>query len=67
MPRNPKIYFDITIGARAAGRIVIELFMDITPKTAENLRCLATGEQSALSSGVSSKDVKLRKLHYLGT
>ena len=46
MPRNPKIFMDITIGAQAAGRIVIELFMDITPKTAENIRCLATGEKA---------------------
>jgi len=43
MPKNPRIFFDITIGAKAAGRIVIELFMDVTPRTAENLRCLATG------------------------
>ena len=44
MPRNPKVFFDITIGSRAAGRIVFELFIDITPKTAENFRGLCTGE-----------------------
>lgn len=44
MPRNPRVFFDITIGSRAAGRIIIELFYDITPKTAENFRGLCTGE-----------------------
>jgi len=61
--RNPRIYFDITIGASAAGRIVIELFIDVTPKTSENMRGLATGEYSS-SAPVSEN---LRKLHYLGT
>ena len=44
MPKNPRVYFDITIGSRAAGRIVFELFIDITPKTCENFRTLSTGE-----------------------
>jgi cyclophilin family peptidyl-prolyl cis-trans isomerase len=46
MPRfnNPRVFFDITIGASAAGRIVIELFVDVTPKTAENMRGFVTGE-----------------------
>ena len=63
MPKNPRISFDITIGASAAGRIVIELFMDTTPKTAENMRGLATGEYATSTSTIPN----LRKLHYLGT
>ena len=37
-PKNPVVFFDITIGTIAAGRIKMELFADIAPKTAENFR-----------------------------
>mmetsp|Transcript_11143 Transcript_11143/g.15499 ORF Transcript_11143/g.15499 Transcript_11143/m.15499 type:complete len:448 (-) Transcript_11143:103-1446(-) len=42
---NPKVYFDIRIGSKDAGRLVFELFKDSCPKTAENFRCLCTGEK----------------------
>jgi hypothetical protein len=35
----------------AAGRLVFELFFDITPKTAENFRELCTGERAHITSG----------------
>jgi len=35
-PSNPKVYFDMEIGGKAAGRIVMELFASVVPKTAEN-------------------------------
>jgi len=44
---NPRVFLDIQIGMKKAGRIVIELFADIVPKTAENFRCLCTGERGA--------------------
>lgn len=37
-PKNPVVFFDITIGTIPAGRIKMELFADIAPKTAENFR-----------------------------
>ena len=33
---NPRVYFDIEIGGEKAGRIVMELFANVVPKTAEN-------------------------------
>ncbi|XP_074530060.1 peptidyl-prolyl cis-trans isomerase D [Halichoeres trimaculatus] len=44
-PGNPRVFFDVDIGAKRAGRIVFELFVDVTPKTAENFRALCTGEK----------------------
>merc|ERR1712139_87592 len=41
----PKVFFDITIGGSAAGRVVGELRAEVVPKTAENFRCLCTGEK----------------------
>ena len=56
---NPRVYFDISIGGRSAGRIVFELFADVVPKTAENFRALCTGEKGIGSSG--------KPLHYKGS
>ncbi|XP_077387918.1 peptidyl-prolyl cis-trans isomerase D [Festucalex cinctus] len=44
-PENPRVFFDVDIGGARAGRIVLELFADVTPKTAENFRALCTGEK----------------------
>ncbi|CAK9104115.1 unnamed protein product [Durusdinium trenchii] len=42
--KNPRVYLDISIGSRTGGRVIIELFPDITPRAAENFRGLCTGE-----------------------
>ena len=35
---RPIVFFDITIGGRSAGRIIMQLYNDIVPKTVENFR-----------------------------
>ncbi|XP_047209517.1 peptidyl-prolyl cis-trans isomerase D isoform X1 [Girardinichthys multiradiatus] len=49
-PENPRVFFDVDIDGERAGRIVLELFADITPKTAENFRALCTGEKGVGTS-----------------
>mmetsp|Transcript_38510 Transcript_38510/g.96935 ORF Transcript_38510/g.96935 Transcript_38510/m.96935 type:complete len:173 (-) Transcript_38510:22-540(-) len=56
---NPRVFFDISIGGSPAGRIVMELFADVVPKTAENFRALCTGEKGIGRSG--------KPLHYKGS
>jgi peptidylprolyl isomerase len=55
---NSKVFFDIKIGDEDAGRIVMELYANTTPKTAENFRALCTGEKGKASTG--------QPLHYKG-
>ncbi|XP_061048639.1 peptidyl-prolyl cis-trans isomerase D isoform X1 [Eubalaena glacialis] len=49
-PSNPRVFLDVDVGGERVGRIVLELFADIVPKTAENFRALCTGEKGIGSS-----------------
>ena len=56
---NPVVYFDMAIGGADVGRIEMTLRADVVPKTAENFRCLCTGEKGNAPSGKS--------LHFKGS
>lgn len=48
-----KVFFDLTVGGKPAGRVVIGVFGDIVPKTAANFVALATGEKGFGYQGTS--------------
>ena len=56
---NPQVFFDVTVGGQNAGRVIMELYADKVPKTAENFRALCTGERGVGKSG--------KPLHYKGS
>lgn len=41
-PNNPVVFFDVSLGGQPMGRIKIELFMNVCPKTAENFRYVSS-------------------------
>jgi len=51
MAVRPQCFFDMTLDGQFAGRLVFEVFADIVPRTAENFRCLCTGEMGRGRSG----------------
>merc|ERR1712080_70121 len=56
---RPRVFFDITADGQPMGRIEFELYNDITPRTAENFRSIATGDNPA---GYSYKGSKFHRV-----
>jgi len=54
-----RVFLDISIGGRQAGKLVVELYDDVVPRTAENFAALCTGERGVGNSG--------KKLHFKGS
>lgn len=52
-----KVFFDVEIGGEKAGRVVIGLFEDIVPKTAQNFFQLATHEVITCKNELQQKAV----------
>ena len=56
---RPRVFFEVGIGGRSVGKVVMELRADVVPKTAENFRALCTGEKGKGRSG--------KPLHFKGS
>ena len=56
---DPRVFFDMEIGGVPAGRIELQLFASVAPRTCENFRALCTGEKGTGTSG--------KPLHYKGS
>jgi peptidylprolyl isomerase len=54
-PKNPQVFFEITIGDKPAGRIEFELFADTCPKTAENFLQLCVGTKNKSGKTIGYK------------
>lgn len=59
---NPVVFFDVSIAGVSAGRIKIELFADICPKTAENFRQFCTGEHKRSNLSVGYKNCPFHRI-----
>ncbi|KAL8157512.1 hypothetical protein AgCh_002283 [Apium graveolens] len=58
---TPEVFFDIAIGGTSSGRIIMKLFYDTTPITAQNFRALCTGNKGI--SKISGKPYKGSTFH----
>jgi peptidylprolyl isomerase len=50
MRGNPVVFLDVAVEGVFLGRLEVTLRADVVPRTAENFRCLCTGELGDSSS-----------------
>jgi peptidylprolyl isomerase len=64
LPPNPRVFLEIAIEAKIIGKLIIELYTNKVPRTAENFRMLCTGEKGVGRSGANLhyKDCKFHKV-----
>ncbi|MFS7932563.1 putative peptidylprolyl isomerase [Helianthus anomalus] len=62
--KNPWVFLDLSMNGSSAETIVIELYADVVPKTAENFRALCTGENGVSVTGtpLNYKGVKFHRI-----
>jgi len=56
----PRVFLDVALGERPAARMVFALYVDSTPKTAENFRQLCAGEHAGTTA-------RGKPFHYKGS
>lgn len=61
-PGNPICFFDIQIGNVDVGRLSLELFADVCPKTAENFRQFCAGEYIVDGKPIGYKGSKFHRV-----
>ncbi|KPA85799.1 putative mitochondrial cyclophilin 6, putative (CYP6) [Leptomonas pyrrhocoris] len=59
---NPVVYLDITVEGDALGRVSVELFRDVVPKTSENFRSLCTGERGHAQCPLYFKGIPFHRI-----
>src|SRR5262249_24835393 len=61
-PKNPIVFFDITIGDKPAVRVEMELFADTCPKAAENFLQLCIGTKNKAGQTLHYKGSSLHRV-----
>jgi peptidyl-prolyl isomerase H (cyclophilin H) len=59
---NPVVFFDVSIAGVMTGRLKIELFADVCPKTAENFRQFCVGEYKKSNLSVGYKNCPFHRV-----
>ncbi|KAJ4455763.1 putative Peptidyl-prolyl cis-trans isomerase CYP22 [Paratrimastix pyriformis] len=59
---NPVVFFDITIAGQNIGRVKMELFADVCPRTAENFRVFCTGERKRAGLPIGYKNTSFHRV-----